>query len=315
MHSLEAEFRTLHAQGVLDDATVTRVVAIERGDMFPVHREVRALLYGGVLLVTVGVGTLLARNLDRLGPAAITVGIAIVAALAAAPAWRARRTGRPLGPGADYLLLLAVLLAGADLGYAEAQFRLLGPAWPWHFAIVAVASAVVAHVFDSKLVLAVSLASLAAWFGVGASGADPSRLWSGGVEFGARALSCATLVAAWKVADLRLRPQTRFGAVFDHYAATLAYWGALAWCLRSGWSWAGLPIVGVLSAVSVRHGLLASSESFIVYGVGYAALGLCFVVLPEIDDTRTAAAVALVVVAVASAAIWGLRRRMKERDA
>lgn len=219
------------------------------------------------------------------------------------------------GPGADYLLLLGVLLAAADLGYAEVQFGMLGPAWSWHFLIVTAASAAVAYAFDSKPVLAASLASLAAWFGVGASYADPLQPWPDGVEFGGRALSCGTLVAIWKVADIRLRPRTGFGAVFDHCAATLAFWGALAWCLQPGWTWAGLPILGALAALSIRHGLLAARESFIVYGIGYAALGLCFALLPRVDGGRTASAIALAVVGVAAWAIWTLRRRMKERGA
>ena len=39
--------------------------------------------------------------------------------------------------GADYVLLLGVLLVGADLAYIETQLRLLGPEWAYHLLVVA----------------------------------------------------------------------------------------------------------------------------------------------------------------------------------
>ena len=312
MHSLEPEFRALRDQGVLDEAAAARAIALDRGAVMSLHLELRAVLYAGVLLVTVGVGTLLARHLDRIGPLSIVLGLAAAALACAVPAMRARGNGRSLTTAADYLLLLGALLGAADLAYAESRYALLGAAWTWHFAIVAVATAAIAYLFGSKPVLAAALAALAAWFGVGGSFADPLRLIPGSTDFGGRALSCALLIAAWKVADARARPTTTFGEVFDHYAANLAFCGALAWCMDTPWSFAGLPILAVLSALSIRHGLVAGRESFVVYGVGYAALGACFAVVPHLPGITLPLVFALVVVCGAATALWQLRRRMKE---
>ncbi len=141
MHTLEPELRTLHADGVIDDATASRALARDRGKVFSLHLELRATMYAGVLLVMAGVGMILARNLDRIGPLAIVLAIALAAGACAVAAVRAKLAGRALSVAGEYLLLLAVLLASADLAYAERQFTLLGPLWSWHLLLLAVVHA------------------------------------------------------------------------------------------------------------------------------------------------------------------------------
>jgi hypothetical protein len=312
VHTLEPEFHTLNEQGVLDDETASRAVALDRGEVFSLHGELRATLYAGVLLVMAGVGTLLARNLDRLGPVAIVFAVALAASACAVPAVRARLAGRTPGVAADYLLLLAVLLASADLAYAERQFNLLGPLWPWHLLMLAVIGAAVAYAFASALVIAAALAALAGWFGVGGSVGDALHVALSTPELGGRALACAAVITAWRLADKRWWPDTRFSGVFDHFAANLAFWGALAWCLEWPWLAAGLPLLAALAYASIRRGLEAGREAFLVYGVGYAALGTCFVVVPRLDGTTATMAFVLLVVCVAAATLWQLRRRLRE---
>jgi len=312
MHTLEPELRALHDEGTIDDATASRAVALDRGDVFSLHAELRAMLYAGVLLVLAGVGIILARNLDRLGPLVITLAIALAAAAAALPAARARLAGRDVGVAAEYLLLLAVLLASADLAYAERQFTLLGPLWSWHLLLLAVAGAAVAYLFSSALVIAAALTALAGWFGVGGSIGDALQATFSTPELGGRALACAAVIGAWRAADRHWRPDTRFSDVFDHFWTNLAFWGGLAWCLEWPWLWAGLPLVAALSWISIWRGLEAGRESFLVYGVGYAALGTCFVVVPRIGNDTAVLGFVLLVVCVAAAALWQLRRRLRE---
>lgn len=315
MLTLEPELRTLHAEGTLDDATASRAIALDRGEIFPVHLELRAALYAGVLLVMAGMGTVLARNLDRLGPAVIVLAVALAAAACAVPAVRARIAGGTPGLAADYLLLLAVLLASADLAYAERQFVLLGPLWSWHLLLLTVVGAAIAYAFNSALVIAAALTALAGWFGVGGSVGDALQIAVSTPGLGGRALACAALIAAWRCADRHWRPDTRFSDVFDHFAANLAFWGSLAWCLEWPWLAAGLPLLAAFAWASIRHGLATGREAFLVYGVGYAALGACIVVVPRVDATTAALAFVLLVVGAAATALWQLRRRLHERAA
>jgi hypothetical protein len=228
---------------------------------------------------------------------------------------RAKAAGRPLTVAGDYLLLLAALLVSADLAYAERQFTLLGPWWSWHLLLLAVVHAAIAYAFASPLVLAASLTALAGWFGVGGTLGDVLFFSASTPALGARALLCAAVIAAWRHADRRARPGTTFSDVFDHFAANLAFWGAIAWCAEWPWLAAGLPLLAALAWASIRHGLDIGRESFLVYGIVYAAIGLCAAVAPRFDDTTASLGFVLIVVCTAAAALWQLRRRLRESAA
>jgi hypothetical protein len=315
MHTLEPEIRALHAEGLIDEATAARALARDRGEVFSLHAQLRVTLYAGVLLVMAGVGIVLARNLDRIGPLGIVLAVALVAAACAVPAVQGKRAGRPPTVAGEYLLLLAALLLSADLAYAERQFTLLGPLWSWHLLLLAVVHAALAYAFSSPLVLAASLTALAGWFGVGGAPGDVLHLSHSSPSLGARALACAVLIAAWRQADRRARPESRFSDVFDHFAANLAFWGAIAWCLEWPWLAAGVPLLAALGYASVRRGLDSGREAFLVYGTVYAAIGICAAVLPHIRGTTPSLGFALIVICSAAVALWQLRRRLRESDA
>lgn len=311
MHTLEPELRTLQAEGLIDGATAARLLAADRRDVFSVQPELRLTMYAGVLLVVGGVGMVLARNLDRIGPLAIALGLALAAVVCAVPALRAKLAARPLDVAADYLLLLGALLASADLAYVETQFKLLGPLWSWHLLWLAVAHAVLAYTFRSTLVLAASLTSLAGWFGAGSTMGDIVLSYTS-PEVGARALACAVVIAAWRNVDLRVRPAMQFSGTFDHFAANLAFVGAVAWCVDWPWLAAGLPLLAGLAFVSIRHAFNTGREAFLVYGVLYAALGFCVAVVPHVNDFTAACALVLLVVCGSATAIWQMRRQLRD---
>jgi hypothetical protein len=129
---------------------------------------------------------------------------------------------------------------------------------------------------------------------------------------GSRALACAAVIAAWRHRDRRARPGTNFSDVFDHFAANLASWGALAWCLEWPWLAAGVPLLALLAFLSVRHALTTGREAFLVYGVVYATIGICSVIAPRLYGMTMTFGFVLVVVCVAATTLWQLRRRLRE---
>jgi len=312
VHSLEPELRALREEGLIDDATAGRALALDRGHVFSMYAELRATLYAGVLLVVAGVGIILARNIDRIGPLAIVLAVALIAVACAVPAVRAKAAGRTLPVAGEYLLLLGVLLVSADLAYAERQFTLLGPLWSWHLLLLTAVHAAIAYAFVSPLVLAAALTALAGWFGVGGTPGDLLGVSYSQAEFGARALACALVITAWRYADRRARLESRFSDVFDHFATNLAFWGVIAWCLEWPWLAAGLPLLAALSYASVRRGLESGREAFLVYGTVYAAIGTCAAVLPFLHGETLSLGFVLIVVCAAATALWRLRRRLRE---
>jgi len=312
VHTLEPELRALHAEGLIDDATAARALARDRGRVFSLYAELRTTLYAGVLLVVAGVGLVLARNIDRIGPLAIVLAVALIAVACAVPAVRAKSAGRALPVAGEYLLLLGVLLMSADLAYAERQFALLGPLWSWHLLLLAVVHAAIAYAFVSPLVLAAALTALTGWFGVGGTPGDLLRVSYSEAEFGARALACALVIAVWRYAERRARPESGFSDVFDHFATNLSFWGVIAWCLEWPLLVAGLPLLAALSYASACRGLDTGRETFLVYGTVYAAIGTCAAALPHIDGATPSLSFVLIVVCVAAAALWRLRRHLRE---
>jgi hypothetical protein len=310
MHSLEAECRELEAAGLIDRAKSAEFVALERGALFPVAEELRYCLYASVAAITTGIGLLVKANVARLDSVSLALVLALVAALCYASAIRTRRLGRERSLGGDYLLLLGALVFSADVGYIESQFHWLGTNWSWQLLGLALVHGVVAYLLDSRLVLSVALAALAGWFGVRAN--------LGGVFYGesvlsesaAHALACATLVLLLRLAHPFVAPNRKFAPVYEHFAAHLAFWGTLALCFDAGTRAVGVALLIALATVSIRRGLKTVEESFVVYGVGYATLGLCVVQSALIGNALGAAILDLLTVVLAVSILWRLHHRL-----
>ncbi len=313
MHSLEAEFRELHAEGIIDDALAARAAALDRGTVFSVFEELRVALYGSIALITAGLGILLKKNLDRIGPITVIVALAVVAAACYASAIRTcrRRETRSL-PG-DYILLLGALVMSADLGYAEVSFHWLGSHWSWHLLLLAAIHALTAYALDSRLVLSVAVTSLAAWFGFAGhiqDVVDPQRMT---LRTAQQALLCAATVLGWREIDRRLREAPAFREVLEHFGLNFAFWGALAWCAEAAMRAPGLILLAALAVFVIRRGLRSSQEILVVYGVVYAALGVAWVLGQTIAYPLACAASILITVVAAIVALWQLHSRIAER--
>jgi hypothetical protein len=168
--------------GILPPDKAPLLLRTARRELVSVHWELRMLLYMGVLLLTGGVGVLVAENLDRIGPVAIAAGIGLAAAAALFWVWRVAppfswQEVRSPNLSFDYILLLGVLLAAADLAYIEVQFTPLGANWTWHLLIVALLTGLAAFRFDSRIVFSLSLSTFAAWRGVSAAWFGAGMLW------------------------------------------------------------------------------------------------------------------------------------------
>jgi hypothetical protein len=315
VNSLEPEFQELNAAGLIDDATTSRAVALDNSTILSVFEELRFCLYAAVAAITTGVGILVKDNLDRIGPLSLIVALALVAALCYGIAIRTRLRGESRTLGGDYLLLLGALIASADLGYIESQFHWLGSYWAWHLLILAALHAATAYALDSRLVLALSLASLAAWFGV-EQHVGNLLLPEGSLRYvGFRALACAGVILLWRTVHRRLGAAQSFEEVFEHFAANLGFWGTLALCFTPETRFIGLAVLIALAGVSIHKGWLNKQEAFLVYGVAYAALGLCVVEAQVIHEGLAGAVFALMTVITAMILLWQFHQRMKRAAA
>jgi hypothetical protein len=265
--------------GALPAAVAPRLLRVARGELVSVYWELRALLYLGVLLITGGVGLLVKENLDRIGPVAIAVLIGLAAASALAwvirvtPPFSWREVPSP-NLAFDYILLLGVLLAAADLAFVEVKFTPLGAAWTWHLLIVAVFTALAAFRFDSRIVFSLALSTFAAWRGVSAARFGVDLWWKGaGDAVRWNAIACGALFA---VLGAVLKWAGR-KAHFEPAAVTLG-WLLILGGLASGMAdalWAAWTLGLLLGGAALAAGAFRVRRfSLFAFGVvaAYAAL-------------------------------------------
>lgn len=224
----------LHRDRVLSADQAALFSRVARRELLSVSAELRILLYGGIVVGMAGVGLLVQQNFERVGPLAVAGALAVAAA--GCLLW-VHRHGSPFrwreSPSPhfafEYLLLLAVLLVGADLAYVEAKFTPLGGAWPWHLFLVSMLAAVLAVRYDSAIVFSLALSTFAAWRGVSVVVLEKS-FWSGGdaaSSLRVNAIGCGAAFLLLAAMLVRLDRKAHFEPVAIH-AGWILVLGALA---------------------------------------------------------------------------------------
>jgi len=297
--SLEPELTTLRDSGAIDDATAARLIAIERREVVSIYPELRLLTWAGVMLISWGVGLYISKHLDDIGPLAIaaTIGIAAIACYA----WSLFKRSRQAALADDYVLLLAALLASADVGYIEHHYHLLGASWSRHFLFLALLHAATAYFFNSRLVLSLSVASLAAWLGIERRTVD--SIFDAPVETAGRAFLCAVVVILWRLIDRAVRPATTFSSLFDHFAANLAFWGGLTLAAHKETRPIGCAITIALAVASMLYGRRFREGTFVIYAWVYGTIAVDIVICDAIHEEVL---IALYLLVSTIAAIIGL---------
>ena len=299
MISLESELLQARAAGAIDEAAAARLIAVERREVFSIHAELRVLTWGGVMLIVGGVGLLVSKHLDQIGPAVIAAAIALASAACYAFAWWKRSRAASLFD--EYILLLGALLLSADVGYIESQFHLLDAQWPRHFLLLALAHGVGAYLFGSRMLLSLSITALAAWIGVERR---VETLFDGSVETAVRAIACSAVVLAWRELDKRAAKAKGLSPVFEHFAANLAFWGALILVFRGrDTQLIGAALAVLFAALSLAWGLRTNAVAFVLYAYVYGVVAVDILICTHLHED---ALIALYIVFSSVVAIVGL---------
>jgi len=269
---------------------------IARRELVSVRGELRTALYLGVLLVLAGVSLLVKENLERIGPVAIAFGIGLAAAFALL--WVVRR-----GPAFtwasdesphlafDYILLLGVLLVGADLAYIEWKFTALGAAWSWHLFGMALFAGAMAVRYDSRVLWSLALSTFAAWRGVAVSFDAAAHTMLGEVSEVVRwnALACGVFFVVLGALARRFDRKAHFEPVAIYLGWLLVLGGLVAGSLQhlfgaSGeanpWAFATLAVGAGLAVWTVRQ------RRFWLFALGVVAayIGLSVLTLRTVGE-------------------------------
>lgn len=316
MHDLSAELRALAPDAALDAAR-SEALRSESRQLLSIRRELLVAMYAGVAVLIAGVGLLIKSNLDRIGPVTLLTAILAAALLCYAVAWRARHAGRERSLGEDYVLLLGALLFSTAIGYAEVRFQLFGAGWSRHLLLLALWHLAGAYLFGSRLVLAVALTSLAAWLGVEprfGSVFESPNAWLG---LGPRALLCALLfwIGGLYHRNEGSKARSGFREVYRQFAANFGFWGALALIADASTRWVGVVVLLGMVVLVARTGLAERRESFLLYAVGYGAIGLIWLEGLLFRSLVLTSWIGLATIAGAVVVLMKLRRRLRDSAA
>lgn len=214
-----------------DRAALFRRVASR--ELVSIRAELRVTLYAGVLLTVSGVGLFLKEFHQRIGPAVIAVllGAAVAACLGYvfrhAPAFSWEAVPSP-HLTMDYILMLGLLLLGADLAYVESQFSALGAEWPYHLLLLSAVCLAAAYRFDSRAVLSVALTSFAAWRGLSSHYPLESAFGRTSAVLRTNALLCGVLFLAAAFVTVAHRWKEHFEPVWASAGLLLFFGGLLS---------------------------------------------------------------------------------------
>jgi hypothetical protein len=305
-------------QGILEENAVPRLLRIARGELLSICPELRLLFYFGVLLTTTGVGLLVKDNYQHLGP--ITIAIIIGIGALASLGWAVRQAPRfsweeVSSPSLsyDYLLMLGVLLASADLAFIEVQFTPLGAHWPWHLLIISVLMAAIAIRYDSRAVFSLALSTFGAWRGLSVSLIEKPIWHSSDDTIRWNALACGLAFVLLGRFLLRTGRKPHFEPVAVHLGWLLILGALLSGTMRSGSTGNFyIAILAITSAALSWHGVRNKRFVLFVFGVMGIYIALIeWMFRLRLGDVADLFLVGLLSVAL-MAVLWKVHHRLKE---
>lgn len=305
----------LRAQGLLTPVQAARLEEVESGRLFSLHRELRLLIYLGVLLLAWGIGVTVKGHLKDLGPAVIltALGAGVAACFwycfSRALPYEDRETGAPTA-AFDYILYLGCALVGVAFGYLEFQYKFLKEFWDFYLLGSSALFFALAYRFDNRLVLALAIFNLGAWFGV--------RFEAWRVPFLdlrlRTLLFSAALAAAGKALEGR-GIKAHFTDTYLTVAANAACWALLAKVFSKGLWCPDFWILAVLCGGLVSWAYPRRRFWYFAYGVVYGYTGASAALLRYLPGGLLFSFYSLLTTGLLIWLIFGVRRHMEESRA
>lgn len=172
MNTIHKKFTDqLRNDGAIEPEVIARLESTAHQDLFSVFWELKTILYGGVVLLSTGLGILVYKNIDTLGHQAILAFIGLLTLGGYAycfkhnPPFSWQKTSSPTILF-DYVLLLAALCLLTFLGYLQYQYDVFGQRFGLATFLPMVILFITAYHFDHIGILSLAITNLAAWAGI-----------------------------------------------------------------------------------------------------------------------------------------------------
>ncbi len=305
--------KEMHQAGTLSAEQFDVLTELHLNKRYSVHRELRAAVYIGVLLITAGVGLTIKEYFAQLGDIAI-IGSLTVGALAACLYCFLK--GKPYSNGEvespnilfDYVLLFGCALYAADVGYIETQFHVLGESWHNHFLVSAALFFLLAYRFDNRLVLSMALSTLAAWFGFELS----VRFLSFHTYYRESAIAYSLVTLAAGSLSHRLAVKKHFFDIYLNFTVHFLLAALLSGVAQYRFSSWHLPVMAAGIAATAYYSMHTRRFLYMLYAILYGYACLSVVVLDFIHGTAAMYLYGMVSSLTVIGMIFILSRRFKE---
>ncbi|WP_430614091.1 DUF2157 domain-containing protein [Flavobacterium sp. JP2137] len=285
--------RTVYAQKLLEKKLLTanqfeQIEAYRSRKIFSVRTELKALLYGAVLLFTSGVGLLIYQNIDTIGHLSILGLLVVIAAVCLYFAFKnsagfKRDETAFDNPVFDYLVLAGVSLSCVFVAYLQFQYNAFGS----HYGLATIVPVLIcfscAYYFDNKSALSIGVTGLAAYVGLTVS---PQALFQS--EFyddktlSYSAVLLGVVLVLWSIYAAKVNLKKHFNLVYLTFALHLISLSLLSNLFQeSGW-WYIVPLVAS-SYFFYRASYQNASISLFVCTVLYAYIGFTGFVFRTLD--------------------------------
>jgi hypothetical protein len=305
--------KEMHRTGELNSSQLDALTELHLKRRYSVHQELRAAIYVGVLLITAGVGLTIRQYFAQLGDIAI-IGSLTVGTLAAFLYCFLR--GKPYSNGEvespnilfDYVLLFGCTLWAADVGYIEAQFRVLGDSWHNYLLVSAALFFFLAYRFDNRLVLSMALSTLAAWFGFHLS----LRFLSFHDYYRDSAIAYGLVTFAVGSVLLRLAVKKHFFDIYLNFTVHFLLVALLSGVAQYRFSSWHLPAMAAAIAAVAVYSLRTRRFLYMLYAILYGYACLSVVALEFMHGTAAMYLYGIVSSLTVIGLIFILSRRFKE---
>lgn len=272
--------RKLRDEKKLEDGHAGLLINLQERKIFSVHRELRFFVYLGILMVIAGAGLTVKQYFIELGDVVIisvlTLGTAaafIYCFLKGGPF--AKDAVSPPNVAFDYILFFGCAFFSMGVAYVEVRYHVLGDAWKNYLLISVILFSFLAYRFDNRLVLALGLSTLAAWFGFTLSG---FRLFSLQEYYRLYAVAYALIVLGAGGMAWRLEVKKHFFDIYlnfaIHFLCIAFITGVAQYKILSLYFPALLITCAALAFYSVR----ARKFLYMLYAVIYGYIGISIVI-------------------------------------
>ncbi|MGL2962591.1 DUF2157 domain-containing protein [Flavobacterium sp. RSB2_4_14] len=291
--------KKLYAKKLLNDSQLESIKEYDAKGIFSLHNELRFLLYLGVLLFTSGIGTLIYKNIDSIGHAAVLGLLFLLISIGFYFCFKKAKGFHKDevlfdNPVYDYIVLLCTILSCIFIGYLQYQYAVFG--YELSSLVCSLVGFACAYYFDNKSALSIGITGLATFIGITITPktllnneiySNPSLTYYG--------IALGGILLVWEAYSNRISLKKHFQLVFLTFALQLIGVCGIAGLIES-YYFIFVFLLAVLLYYFYKKSYEIGSTFLFVFTILYGYIGLNILLFKLIDHIDVSSIGQLVII-------------------